>query len=169
MRQKPVSPVHETPWGPASGLYEKKAVLGKIQNELDAIRGANGGSVILSLTAGGDLSGRGETGSGGFMSGRCVGYRFCPQRPDQNTLCYAVPVVWNRTRRRRTLWSACSGKSWRTSTAGSICGTVKDAAGDVREEEALAESFRCSIRIGCRSRSSILRRCVSSGKKSRNS
>ena len=27
----------------------KKLVLGKIQNELDAIRGANGGSVILSL------------------------------------------------------------------------------------------------------------------------
>ena len=32
-----------------SGLYDKKLVLGKIQNELDAIRGANGGSVILSL------------------------------------------------------------------------------------------------------------------------
>ena len=30
-------------------------------------------------------------------------------------------TAWNRTRRRRTLWSACSGKNWRMSTEGFIC------------------------------------------------
>ena len=106
-----------------SGLYEKKAVLGKIQNELDAIRGANGGSVILSLL-------QAET----YLDA---------ERPDQAALCLddawdtvsasetgsehstvitsTCSTAWNRTRRRRTLWSACSGKNWRMSMAGSTC------------------------------------------------
>ena len=117
-----------------SGLYEKKAVLGKIQNELDAIRGANGGDPVPP--AGGDLSGRGETGSGGFMSGRCVGYRFCPQRPDRNTLLLlpvpAVPSGTGRGEEGRCGPPVQEKAGGRQRPVLSAAFAVKDAAGDVR-------------------------------------
>ena len=138
-----------------SGLYDKKLVLGKIQNELDAIRGANGGSVILSLL-------QAET----YLDAG---------RPDQAALC--LDDSWETVAALRdrlgTLYCYYQYLQYRLEPDEEKKDAVirlfrkklEDANGRFylqllqlkmmpemyEEEEALAESFKMQYKNGCRS------------------
>lgn len=138
-----------------SGLYEKKAVLGKIQNELDAIRGANGGSVILSLL-------QAET----YLDA---------ERPDQAALC--LDDAWDTVSALRdrigTLYCYYQYLQYRLEPdeekKDAVVRLFRKKLEDVNgrfylqllqlkmlpemyeEEEALAESFKMQYKNGCRS------------------
>lgn len=138
-----------------SGLYEKKAVLGKIQNELDAIRGANGGSVILSLL-------QAET----YLDA---------ERPDQAALC--LDDAWETVSALRdrigTLYCYYQYLQYRLEPdeekKDAVVRLFRKKLEDVNgrfylqllqlkmlpemyeEEEALAESFKMQYKNGCRS------------------